>query len=159
MPSWSEPVYRGCVLISEELLLLLTDDVSGRLSVPAAQADVALGGANLVELTLLDRVALSGEGDQGRPGRIVVRDQSPTGDDVLDAALEVVAANRGRKPVAVIRRLSKNLRPTLYERLAASGVVRAEEGRILGFFPTHRWPARDVRQEAQARELIIMALT
>jgi Golgi phosphoprotein 3 (GPP34) len=146
------------VLIAEDLLLLLTDDAGGRLSVPAAQVDVALGGANLVELTLLNKVDLSGEGDQGRSGRIIVRDQSPTGDGVLDAALEVVVAHAGKKPVAVIRALSKNLRQILYERLAASGVVRAEEGRILGVFPTHRWPARDVRQEAEARELITGAL-
>ncbi|HXM54474.1 MAG TPA: GPP34 family phosphoprotein, partial [Candidatus Dormibacteraeota bacterium] len=122
------------MLIAEELLLLLTDDVSGRLSVPTAQVDVALGGANLVELTLLKKVDLSREGDEGRSGRIIVRDASPTGDAVLDAALEVVAAHRGKKPVAAIRPLSKDLRQTLYRRLVASGVLGEEEGRVLGVF-------------------------
>lgn len=147
------------MLIAEDLLLLLTDDATGRLSAPAAQVDIALGGANLVELTLLNRVDLSGKGDEVRSGRIVVRDQSPMGDELLDAALEVVASHRGKKPVAVIRPLSKNLRRTLYERLAARGLVRAEEGRILGVFPTHRWPAQDVRPEAETRQLITGALT
>ncbi len=41
------------MLIAEDLLLLLTDDASGRLAVPPAQADAALGGANLVELALM----------------------------------------------------------------------------------------------------------
>ncbi|MGH3203836.1 MAG: GPP34 family phosphoprotein [Streptosporangiaceae bacterium] len=50
------------MLLAEDLLLLVTDDASGRLSVPAAQVDAGLGGANLVELTLLNKVDLSGEG-------------------------------------------------------------------------------------------------
>ena len=72
--------------MAEDLLLLVTDDASGRLSAPAAQVDAGLGGANLVELTLRSKVDLSGEGDQGKPGRIIVRDPSPAGDAVLDAA-------------------------------------------------------------------------
>src|SRR5215469_3953572 len=114
------------MLIAEDLLLLVTDDASGRLSVPADQVDAGLGGANLVELTLRNKVDLTGEQDPGRPGRIIVRDPSPAGDAVLDAALEVVTGYQGKKPFTVIKPLSKNLRRTLYERLASSGVVRGE---------------------------------
>jgi hypothetical protein len=146
------------MLIAEDLLLLVTDDTSGRLSAPAAQVDAGLGGANLVELTLNNKVGLSGEEDQGKPGRIVVRDPSPAGDAVLDAALEIVIAHQGRKPSAVIRPLGKNLRDTLYQRLAGGGVVRAEQGRILGVFPVHRWPALDVSHEAEVRRLVTQAL-
>ena len=60
------------MLLAEDLLLLLTDDASGRLSAPAAQVDAALGGANLLELALMNKVDLAGEQDQGRPGRIIV---------------------------------------------------------------------------------------
>ena len=98
------------MLLAEDLLLLVTDDTSGRLSAPAAQVDAGLGGANLVELTLMNKVDLSGEGEEGKPGRITVRDPSPAGDEVLDAALEIVLAHQGKKPSAVIRPLSKNLR-------------------------------------------------
>ncbi len=147
----------GSVLLAEDLLLLGTD-ASGRLSAPAAQVDVALGGANLVELTLMNKVDLSGELDQGKPGRIMVRDPSPTGDEVLDAALGIVSAHQGKKPSTVIRPLGKNLRRTLYERLALSGVLRAEQGRILGVFPTHTWPAQDVSHRAQVRRLVTQVL-
>jgi hypothetical protein len=61
------------VLIAEDLLLLVTDDASGRVLAPAAQIDAGLGGANLVELTLINKVDLSGGGDKGKPGRIIVR--------------------------------------------------------------------------------------
>ena len=50
------------MLLAEDLLLLVTDDTGGRLSAPAAQVDAGLGGANLVELTLLNKVDLSGRG-------------------------------------------------------------------------------------------------
>jgi hypothetical protein len=145
------------MLLAEDLLLLVTDDASGRLSAPAAPVDAGLGGANLVELTLLNKVDLSGEQDQGKPGRIIVRDPSPTGDAVLDAALETVIAHQGQKPSTVIKPLSKNLRQTLYQRLADSGVVRAERGKVFGF-PSHRWPAQDASHEAEVRRLVTQAL-
>ena len=106
----------------------------------------------------MNKVALSGEGEEGKPGRITVRDPSPAGDEVLDAALEIVLAHQGKKPSTVIRPLSKNLRQALYERLAGSGVVRAEQGRTLGIFPTHTWPAQDASHEAEVRRLVIQAL-
>ena len=146
------------MLLAEDLLLLVTDDASGRLSVPGVQADAGLGGANLVELTLLGKVDVAGEQDPGKPGRIVVRDPSPPGDEVLDTALQTLVARQGSKPSAVIRPLGKNLRPVLYQRLAASGVLRAEHGRTLGIFHTRTWPAQDPSHEAEMRQLVTQAL-
>lgn len=146
------------MLLAEDLLLLVTDDSSGRLLVPGAQVDAALGGANLVELTLMRKVGLSAGDDEGRPGRLVVRDPSPAGDDILDTALQIVAAHQGKKPSAVIGPLGKNLRRMLYDRLAGRGVVRAEQGKILGLFLAHRWPAADADHEAEVRRLITEAL-
>jgi Golgi phosphoprotein 3 GPP34 len=146
------------MLLAEELLLLVTDDASGRLAVPGTQVDVALGGANLLELTLMHKVDLSGPGDEGQPGRIIIRDPSPAGDEVLDTALATIIAHQGQRPSAVIRPLSKNLRRTLYRRLADRGVVRAERGKILGVFPARRWPAQDASDEAEVRRLITQAL-
>ena len=101
------------MLLAENLLLLVTDDASGRLSVPGSQLDLGLGGANLVELTVMGRVDLSGEKGAGKPGRLIVRDSSPAGDEVLDAALRIMLAHAGRKPSAVIRPLGKDLRRRL----------------------------------------------
>ena len=146
------------VLLAEDLLLLVTDDTSGKLSAPAAQVDVGLGGANLVELTLLHKVDISGHEDPGRRGRIIVRDPSPAGDDVLDAALQILVAREGSKPSAVVKLLGKNLRQTLYQRLAGSGVLRAGRGRTLGVFPTRTWPTLDASHEAEVRQLVTQAL-
>jgi hypothetical protein len=146
------------MLLAEDLLLLITDDASGRLAAAGSQVDAGLGGANLVELTLLGKVDITGEQDQGKSGRIIVRDPVPPEDDVLDAALETLAARQGSKPSAVIGPLGKNLRPVLYERLAAAGVLRAERGRALGLFPTRTWPTQDPGHEAEVRQLVTQAL-
>ncbi len=113
---------------------------------------------NLVELTLLNKVDLSGDGDQGKPGRIIVRDPSPVGDEVLYAALEILITRQGSKPSTVIRPLSKNVRHGLYQRLAGSGMIRAGRGRTLGIFPARTWPAQDSRHEEQVRQLVTQAL-
>ena len=118
------------MLLAEDLLLLVTDDASGRLSAPAERVDAGLGGANLVELALRNKVDLTGEQDPGKRGRIIVCDLSPAGDAVLDAALQILIARQGRKPSEVIGPLSKNLRRALCQRLADRGVVRAERGKI-----------------------------
>jgi hypothetical protein len=148
----------GSMLLAEDLLLLVTDDGSGRLSAPAAQVDVALGGANLVELKLMGKVDLSGAWDRGKAGRIIVRDPSPTGDEVLDAALGIISAHQGKKPSTVVQPLGKNLRRTLYERLVLGGVVRAEQSRVFGVFRAQRWPAQDASHEAQVRRLMTQVL-
>ena len=83
------------MLLAEDLLLLVTGNASGRLCVPSAQVDAGLGGANLIELTMMSKVDLSGHGDQAKPGRIIVRDPSPAGDEVLDAALGILIKRHG----------------------------------------------------------------
>jgi hypothetical protein len=67
-------------------------------------------------------------------------------------------ARQGKKPSTLIRPLGKNLRRTLYERLAASGVIRAKQGRALMVFPLRRWPAQDVSHKAEVRRLVTQAL-
>jgi hypothetical protein len=146
------------MLLAEDLLLLVTGNASGRLSVPSAQVDAGLGGANIVDLVLMKKVDLSGNGDQGKPGRIIVRDASPAGDEMLDAALGILIGRQGNKPFTVIRPLGKNVRQALYERLAARGAVRRGQGRTLGIFPVRTWPVQDTQHEEQVRDLVAEAL-
>ncbi|MGZ4438164.1 MAG: GOLPH3/VPS74 family protein [Nocardioides sp.] len=140
------------MLIAEDLLLLLTGEVTGRLVWPPPQVDVALGGAMLLELALAERVGL----DERR--RVRVDDPSPTGDPFLDRALTIIAARRDRKPQKVVVGLGKRLRPALYQRLAAQGVLRAGRRRILGLVPQRTWPAQDGRHQVELRQALDHAL-
>ena len=139
------------MLLAEDLLLLLTDDDTGRL-VAGSTADLALGGAQLVELAMLHRV------DIDEKQRLVVLDASPTGDAVLDHALEVAQRRAGRKPASVVGELGKKVRERLYERLTAAGILRAEHGKVLGIFPTTRWPTVSADHEAAVRRGLAGAL-
>jgi hypothetical protein len=58
---------------------------------------------------------------------------------------------RPKKPEGVLPVLAKGLRVRLLERLVQRGIVRSEEGRVLGIFPTHSWPAIDSDHERQVR--------
>lgn len=146
------------MLIAEDLLLLATDDTTGKLTLDAGQVDVALGGANLVELAAMNKVDLTREGDDGKVGRLVVRDPTPPGDPVLDAALSTLTGLQGKKPSAAITPLSKKLRDALYDRLVEKGILRSEQGKILGIFPTRSWPAEDADHEREVRRLITQTL-
>lgn len=148
----------GLMLLAEDLLLLLTDDDTGKLAASGTEVDVALGGALLVELTLLQRVDVAGPHERVREGRLVVRDTSPTGDGLLDEALTVAGQQEGKRPQSVVTRLGKRVRGRLFQRLVDGGVLRAEEGRVLGIFPTHRWPALDSAHESSVRAGLVAAL-
>ncbi|MEV8178388.1 GPP34 family phosphoprotein [Cellulosimicrobium funkei] len=140
------------MLILEDYLLLTLDDVTGKAVVDASYREQVAAGALLVELALLGRADLAGDGDGGRVGRIVVRDASPTGNALLDEALDVVRAREGSTPKALVAPIAR-LRPAAraVEALAERGVLRREEGRVLGIFPTTRFPAADSRHEDAVR--------
>jgi hypothetical protein len=146
------------MLIAEDLLLLLTNDETGKLAASPSEVDVALGGALLVELTLMQRVDLAGPSEQVRKGHLVVRDASATSDPLLDEALATVGEKQGKKPQNVVTALGKRVRVRLYDRLVDRGVLRAESGKILGIFPRHTWPAQDATHEDSVRADLLTAL-
>ncbi|EHR60348.1 GOLPH3/VPS74 family protein [Saccharomonospora cyanea] len=136
------------MLIAEDLLLLAYDDEAGKPVGMVSHLEYALAGALLVELALLERVDVTTEADEGKPGRIVVRDSTPTGRGPLDDALERVFGLAGKKPKDALRPLAKgDLVTRLLDGLAERGILRREDGRVLGLFPTTRWPAEDSRHE------------
>jgi Golgi phosphoprotein 3 (GPP34) len=139
------------MLLTEDLLLLLTDDATGKLDASSTQVDVALGGAQLVDLVLARRIEITAA------GRLLVIDRSPTGDELLDEALAVVDLRQGRRPKDVVRSLG-HVRTRLYERLAADEILREDAGRILGILPRHRWPTVRAEHENAVRAAALHSL-
>src|SRR5690349_4033972 len=146
------------MLIAEDLLLLLTDDDTGKLAASTTLVDIALGGALLVELALTERVDGAGADERVPRGRLVVRDAGPTGDEVLDEALTRAARKEGEEAQRGVTALGEGGGGRRYERLAASGILRAAEGRVLGLSPTHHWPTQDAGHEAAVRAALDTAL-
>jgi hypothetical protein len=146
------------MLIAEDLLLLLYDDESGKPIVGSPGLDYALASAVLIELTLLGKVDLGGDGEAVKKDRLVVRDTTPTDDPVVDQRLAIVAEKVGAKPQNVVDKLSKKLRPELLARLSDRGVLQADKEKVLGLFPVTRWPAQDARHELEVRAALESAL-
>jgi hypothetical protein len=145
------------MLIAEDLLLLLTDDDSGT-AAASIRVDLGLAGALLAELVLLNRVDLAADGERVRKGRLVVRDPSPTEDDLLDTALERLANHEGRRPEKGVRALTKQTRRHLYLRLAERGLVRQHESKLFGMTLRTTWPAEQRSHEQLLRAHLATAL-
>jgi hypothetical protein len=129
--------------LAEDLLLLAVRP-NGKLGA-APKLRFGLSGSELVRLAAARRVDIV-------RGRIVVLDAAPTGDDLLDAALQSMTRGR-RQPTA--KAWVAHSRPGLVDRyldrLAAAGVIRSEGRQIMGLFPGTRWVVVDTGRQAQVR--------
>ena len=157
------PAYgAGMALIAEDLLLLL-HDVSGKKTTDATRLDYALGGAVLLELAMAGRVDVTEKTGWLGGQRVVVTDQTPMGDTVLDGALAHLTTGKARNAQSAVPALSKRLRKTLLGRLAERGVLRQDSDHVLGIFSRERWPANDTAHEAQLRarlhDVLVVGLT
>ncbi|MDT0163939.1 GPP34 family phosphoprotein [Actinotalea sp. AC32] len=140
------------MLIAEDLLLLLTDDATGKAVVDGQRLDLALAGSVLVELVIARRAEVrTVQGRFSSRAVVVPVTGPPTGDPVLDEALRRLAAGAPRTPQSALGPLGKGLKDVLRDRLVARGILRAEHGTVLGIFPTRAWPAVDSSHEAAVR--------
>lgn len=142
------------MLLVEDVLLLLTDDVTGKSAVDSTTLDIALAGSVLLELAARGKVDLARPGEAVKAGRVVVRDPSPTGDPLLDNAVARVQAVSARKPDSLLHQFKKGLADEVRRRLAERGILRFDEGRVLGIFPVSRWPAADSSHEEHVRRAL-----
>jgi len=120
-------------LAEEFLLLAYADD--GTPLTDGMHLDNGLGGAVLLELAMDSRIDVVDK-------RVVVLDPAPTGEPILDQALERIAgAEKDRKPGYWVSKFAKDTRPRVLDRLVGDGVLTMEKDRVLGVFPRTRYPA------------------
>lgn len=155
------------MLIAELVLLLALDDEKGKLDSGVwLQIDSTLGGALLLDLAFRRRVDISGDNEPGlrtdgrpiKPGRFILRDSSPTGDPELDAALGRLAKVDGKQAEAAIPVAAKGARDALIGRLVDAGVLAENRSKIMGLFPTKKFPALQQAPEADLRAAVLAAL-
>jgi hypothetical protein len=129
----------------EEILLLLLDDETGKpVGLPGPAGDLALAGAILMELALAGRIDTDLD-------RLVVVQQRPTGDALLDGVLARLATGAAERTSRWwIQDLAKSgpaFRTEILDRLVAAGVLRRIEDRFLWVFPERRYPKAPGRAE------------
>lgn len=143
------------MLLAEDLLLLLLDDETGKLD--TTYLDSALGGSMLLELAGAELLEVHKQGKWSQAKVYVLTDGKPPTDSILAESLELVR-EKERTAQDLVDRLAKGLKGKLLARLGERGIVHHEEGRILGIFPTNRWPAVDSSHEVEVRRQLEAAL-
>ena len=143
-------------LIAEDLLLLLLDDESGKLT-NATYLDTGIGGALLVELALGGHVEVVKKEGMWARAKVRPTGSTPPTDPVLVEAMAVVS-EKERTAQDLVGRLGKKRRDPLLERLEADGILRRAHGKVMGLFPGTRWPAADSSHEREVRRQLGDAL-
>lgn len=134
---------------AEEILLLALDDTEGTLrELPVLSLENALGAAVLMELAFLGRI----DNDQ-KVLRVV--DPRPTGDAVLDTALDDLRALAGDTPITdgldTLFLRAGEIRSRILDRLVHKGVLRVEDRRILWVFAVRRYPKKEGKEVQEVR--------
>jgi golgi phosphoprotein 3 len=126
--------------LHEQLLLLAVHDEKG--SFHGGMFRYALAGALVSELVLAGRLTLV-EGRRRSRKLLEVVSSEPTGVPVLDSALERIASAKRRQAAArwIARLAGDRAMPhAVAEGLVEQGLLRREEGRVLGLFRRVRYP-------------------
>jgi hypothetical protein len=134
--------------LAEDLLLLALDDDRGTVSWSRSNAiRYGLGGALLMDLARDERIDPSGPA-------VRLVDPSPTGDEVLDVALEYIrASSKPHDARHWVERLGgrTGLQDQLARRLVARGILREQERAFLWVFHDHRFPTDNPVPESSLR--------
>ncbi|MFF3670909.1 GOLPH3/VPS74 family protein [Microtetraspora malaysiensis] len=135
--------------IAEEILLLAYREDTGKPQIGSIELDAAVAGAVLAELAVNNRIDLDGKA-------VVAKDAAPLDDAELDAALARIAGEtRRRKPEWWVGKLdSRKLRGRLLSRLAERGILSEEQTKVLGIFPSTRYPELDPAPERELRQRV-----
>jgi hypothetical protein len=141
--------------LAEEFALLAHGD-DGAPDTDTVRLDHGLGGCLLLELAIRERLAIADK-------NIHVRDESPTGDPLVDQALDRISADgKPRRPGYWVTKFSKDTRKLALDRLVEQGVLIREQDTVLLVFPRTRYPAPDGIQpepETEIRQRLIAAVS
>ena len=145
---------------AEELLLLLHSEESGYfVPIPEWKMSCALAGAVLMDLAMEDRI-------DSDLNSLALNDATPTGDALLDPALEEIATAKGvHAPqywVERIARQANKISDTALNRLVKAGILDSDPG---GFWTlskkvsrTGRYPLVDGRSGEEIKARIMRSL-
>lgn len=132
--------------VPEELLLLAIDDDKGKISLTASSSlEYGLAGGQILELALADRLSLDER-------KVVIQRAEPTGDELVDAALaQMVAERKPRSVTWWVNALHAKTRGKYLERLVERDIIGVETHKVLGIIPITRHPEKAPEAEREIR--------
>lgn len=139
---------------AEEIILLLLNDGDGRFArVPKWSLDYALAGGVLMDLALENRIDTDLES-------LILVDDSPTQDSLLDPTLADIAAGKNRNVSYWLEQVADRadgIRDEALGRLINAGILEIEDDRFMWVFRSRRYPSTDGTAEREVK-LRIMAV-
>jgi len=138
------------MLICEKLFLLLTKD-SG--SFETSNSTYGLNGALLIDLLLAGRVALG----EGRNPRVSIVSSAPTGNPVLDRALQTLPDRNGKRFSSLVPWRGLNPARDIAASLSAAGIITVDTSGFFGSL-SPKYPTVDPVPEQQLRSHIYAVL-
>ena len=140
---------------AEETILLLLNDGDGRFArVPKWSLDYALAGGVLMDLALENRIDTDLEG-------LILIDDTPTGDALLDPTLEDIAAGKERTTNFWLEHTADSagsIREQALKRLIEQGILEVQDDRFLWVFRSRRYPSIDGTAEREVKLRIMGVL-
>lgn len=141
---------------SEEIILLLLRDEDGHFErVPTWSINYALAGGVLMDLALENRIDTD-------PDHLVLLDDAPVGDSLLDPALADIAASEEPRNTRFwlehINKSADGIRETALDRLVDAGILERKEGRFLWVFRSRKYPTVDGKEEREIKLRIMGVL-
>jgi Golgi phosphoprotein 3 (GPP34) len=136
------------LILAEQLLLLFLDDEKGS-DQASWGGDPGLAGAILLDLTAR-RALMEADGDL-----VAVPGAEPDHPLLAAAHAAIDASDKRRDAKGWVGRLPKELKPLrerVAERLVERGVLTEQRRKLLGLFPSTRFPASDAEPERELRE-------
>ena len=141
----------------EVVLLLLRDDDGKFVHVPSWLLDRILAGAVLMDLAMEYRIDTD-------PERLVLLDDTPVGDSLLDPTLARIAQDRegverdARYWVEQEATHAEEIREEALNRLVEVGILEREDDRFLWVFKSRRYPVVDGKAEREVKLRIMGVL-
>ncbi len=141
----------------EVVLLLLRDDDGKFVHVPSWLLDRILAGAVLMDLAMEYRIDTD-------PERLVLLDDTPVGDSLLDPTLARIAEDRegverdARYWVEQEATHAEEIREEALNRLVEVGILEREDDRFLWVFKSRRYPIIDGKAEREVKLRIMGVL-
>ncbi|WP_417683194.1 GOLPH3/VPS74 family protein [Pseudidiomarina aquimaris] len=136
------------IKLYEGLMLLALNEEKGTMS--GAYIEYSVAAAVLAELLLLKRIQV----DRDDKDKVDVVDDSPTGDKVLDEALEKMSkAKRRRKLKDWVSSIGhiKDLKHKVAEQLVEDGIIELEKKKVLWLFTQKVYPEVNPQPEQHLR--------
>lgn len=135
--------------LAEELLLLGLDDQTGEVILSVSTAlPFGLAGALLLDLFNSNRIEI-------RDDKVFVIDSTPTGNNLLDEALNMLSKSDKPEKVSYwIKHLNSSI-DDMFEKiikeLVSKGILKRQEKKILWIIPVERFPTNDPIPEVLSR--------